>query len=581
MNSEQWEDGGAAPPEHTRNYQRTNAHLHLHMQQQQQDQYHLPSQQHPSMMPPTSAGKGGGGGGGGGLMYNNLIPGHYRYGARPPAPPPGPLSYSQPQHHHHHHQQQQHQHYNAAQGLYRNVPTLPLTNGKHNSSPPVHPSHDHAVFDVVQISEPEDDYAYDDDDLSVVAIPSDLDANGQHENEVDDEQYYRPFRHHQYDVARHESKKNPSKKIGGVKKQKQNSISVDEGETKRQQPVDLLVTLLLDNGGTGGGPNDEMSKNDDCGDISSLMREASTKSQLARSMTAALATKKRFETHSNNNIVDDAVERGGNSPEKVGVIAIADNDCDDLYVATSNAHLEAAHSYRRVYCTLLGLSSSSTAVASPPEEEEVEKLGKVKIGSNSMYESSYELAKSMLMLSNMHARTAKSLLNMGLKWNINMPTSVLHGVRELSRAMKNITKNNCTKEDSVNNTGTNASTTDKVSSKTDRGKSGVYVGVSLSTPPLPTTITEDGASHERLRMTVRKALDTANHEEDMTNSTFLGVGSYHRSKTSLPSPSRSTRSKNRVTVVPAASLTAESRGMGGVAQHRADIDDGVNPVDDL
>ena len=89
-------------------------------------------------------------------------------------------------------------------------------------------SQDQILFDVVQISEPDDDYAFDDceddDDLSLVAIPSDLAADGQHENEDDDERYYRPFRHHQYDGARHESKKNGNEKLISVKKQKQNNM---------------------------------------------------------------------------------------------------------------------------------------------------------------------------------------------------------------------------------------------------------------------------------------------------------------------------------------------------------------------
>jgi hypothetical protein len=56
---------------------------------------------------------------------------------------------------------------------------------------------DQILFNVAQISKPDDDYTFDDckddDDLLVVAIPSDLAADGQHENEDDNEQYYRPF----------------------------------------------------------------------------------------------------------------------------------------------------------------------------------------------------------------------------------------------------------------------------------------------------------------------------------------------------------------------------------------------------
>jgi hypothetical protein len=432
---------------------------------------------------------------------------------------------------------------------------------------------------VVQISEPEDDYSYgdyeDDDDLSVVAIPSGLAADGQHlrHEEDDDERYYRPFRHHHCDGSGNEifMKKSAHQKVKNVKKQKKSSISVDEGEmmtmAKKQKPVDLLAVLLLDNVGGEGDVNGDISKNRDGDDIASLIREASTQSHMARSMTDALATK---------NTVDGAVE---------GKKKSAEDDSNDLYVATSKSHSEAACSYRRVYRMLLGLPSSSTASASPPEEEEVDLFRKRRSGNNSKHESCYELAKSMLMLSDMHARTAKSLLNMGLKWNINMTASVVHGDRDTRK----ITKKNNTTDVNSNNAGVTSSNTAIATSKFEKGNGGVGVGIStnksigVSSSSLPSTsVANDGGNHERLRMAVRKALDTANHEEDITNSTFLGVAGARRSIASPPSPGKVTRSKNKVAVVAAAaSSAAGSRGRGDIQKNQSDVDDGVNPVDDL
>ena len=510
-------------------------------------------------------------------MYNNLIPGHYRYGARPPAPPPGPLSYSQ---------QQQHQHHrNFAQASYRNVPTPPPIESVNNINLPTVSAHqDQIVFDVVHISEPDDDFddCEDDDDLSVVAIPSDLAADGQHENEDDDERYYRPFRHHQYDVASNESvngNKSAHQKTKNGKKQKKMNISVDEREmamTKKQKPVDLLAVLLLDNVGGGGDVSADISKNDDCSDIASLIREASTTSKLARSMTDALATKKRFKHNSNNNTVDVAVEGKKKSSEKVEAISIVDDDNNDLYAATSNVHSEAASSYRRVYRTLLGLPSSSTASSSPPHDEKVGIFGKRRNGTNIKHDSSVELAKSMLMLSDMHARTAKSFLNMGLKWNVDMTASVLRDGRDT----RTITKKNESKDTSGKNPGV---TTAIATSKFEGVDTTKSIGVSSSSSSSSTSVADDAGNHERLRMAVRKALDTANHEEDITNSIFLGVGGAHRSIASSSSPSKVTRSKNKMAVVAAASpaVGSRGRGRGGEQQNRADVDDRVNPVDDL
>jgi hypothetical protein len=520
-------------------------------------------------------------------MYNNLIPGHYRYGARPPAPPPGPLSYSQQQQQQQ--QQRQQQHRNFAQASYRNVPTLPpVESGNNINLPTVSAPQDQILFDVVQISEPDDDYAFDDceddDDLSVVAIPSDLAADGQHENEDDDARYYRPFRHHQYDVDSNESvgKNSANQKTKNAKKQKKMNISVDEGEmamAKKQKPVDLLAVLLLDNVGGGGNVSVDIPKNDDGSDIASLIREASATSKLARSMTDALATKKRFKHNSNNTTVDVALEGKKKSSEKEEAISIVDDDNNDLYAATSNVHSEAASSYRRVYRTLLGLPSSSTSSASPPEDGTVGIFGKRRNGTNIKHDSSVELAKSMLMLSDMHARTAKSLLNMGLKWNVDMTASVLRGGRDTRK----ITKKNESKDTNRKNPGvTTAISTTKFEKEIGVGTT-KSISVSSSSSSSSTIVADDVGNHERLRMAVRKALDTANHEEDITNSIFLGVGGAHRSTASSSLPSKVTRSNNKMAAVASSSPAAGSieRGRGGEQQNRSDVDDGVNPVDDL
>ena len=294
----------------------------------------------------------------------------------------------------------------------------------------------------------------------------------------------------------------------------------------------------------------------------------------------------RFKHNSNNTTVDVAVEGKKKLSEKVEAISIVDDDNNDLYAATSNVHLEAASSYRRVYRALLGLPSSSTASASSPEEEKVGIFGKRSNGTDIKHDSSFELAKSMLMLSDMQARTAQSLLNMGLKWNVDMTASVLRGGRDTSK----IAKKNESKSTNGNNSGVTTSTT-AIATSNEKDNLGVGVGVgttqsigvSSSSSSSSTSVADDAGNHERLRMAVRKALDTANHEEDITNSIFLGVGGAHRSIASSSSPSKVTRSKNKVIAVASASPAAGNRGRGGggVQQNRADVDDGVNPVDDL
>ena len=74
--------------------------------------------------------------------------------------------------------------------------------------------------------------------------------------------------------------------------------------------------------------------------------------------------------------------------------------------------------------------------------------------------------------------------------------------------------------------------------------------------------------HERLRMAVRGALDTANHEEDITNSTFLARSTFLRAKCS------DRRGKSSVGCNPDAVGSGGNIVKGKVANE-------VNAVDDL
>ena len=465
--------------------QQSAEHANNHMQQQQQPQP-------------------------GGLLYNNLIPGHYRYGAAPPAPPVGPLSYSnisqnsqrsnnnvvtndlmtqahinqdaslRPP------QQQQH-HYNNVPNSYSNVSsTAPPSN---------HDAQNNNTTDVfLQVSEPEDDF---DDDLLVIAS-SDM----MEEMEIDDENYYKPFRHlsgsgnssgsNAQQQSKHFSPKSKKSKNKQAKKSSKN-----KEDTK---PMDLLAVLLSGPAATAN--NGSGSSNDNV-DVTILIEEATAKSSRARSMTNALVLQEK----------EHPKDATGNKED------VVDND---LYVATANAHTEAAISFQVLYKKLLGLKSESDGA-----EQRI-------VGTLSPSE---ELAKSMILLANGHARTAKSLGEMGVKWNMG----------KVAKSGRMISKNS-----------TGADVNDKVSPKTSEN------GSANPTAAAEKRKSESESSNERLRLAVRGALEMV-HEDDITNSTFLArstvlnANKKSSSKLSMQSPSSNKKDRNKT-----------KHGEGG-----------VNPVDDL
>jgi hypothetical protein len=375
----------------------------------------------------------------GGLLYNNLIPGHYRYGARPPAPPPGPLSVESSQ------QRgsllgEQPQNTNS----YSNV-----KNFQSHRSP--------LNREVLQVSEPEEE---DDDDLLVV----DLD-----EDDDDDGRLYKPFRHSTSNGSLH-TKSNRSTQS---KNSKSKAKKVQSIETK---PIDLLAVLL-------GESSASNSPNNPNSEISNLIEDATTKSRKARSMTTALATKKNMSTQTE--------KKAGN----------------DLYVDTANAHTEAALAFQRVYRSLLGLDDNNTLFYTAPDG----------------LSPCEELAKSMLILTNEHVRMAASLKDMGIKWNM--------GKVELFGTVKSNSNLTSTKSGAAGNEAQSTSNNEK--------------------KPM--------AKHERIRLAVRGALDTANHEADITNSTFLARSTFLNAK-------------------PAAKAT-HPNGVGGRNGNEQAL--GENPIDDL
>lgn len=452
----------------------------------------------------------------GGLLYNNLIPGHYRYGAAPPTPPVGPLSYSnisqnsQPQQQQQrmngssdsrqknnydapHEQQSQYHHYNNVPNSYANVPSATQTNNHitPNTSD---------VF--LQVSEPDDEF---DDDLLVIAS-SDM----MEEIDLDDEKYYKPFRHlsgssggsvsgntHQSQAASSKGKKS-TKSSKPVKNTKSSTNKEDS------KPMDLLAVLLSGPAAAAGSRN---ANTIDGADVTILLEEAAAKSSRARSMTNALVLQEK--EHQQETKSDEIVD-------------------NDLYVETANAHTEAAISFQFLYKKLLGLENEGD-------------VNQRIVGTLSPSE---ELAKSMIILANGHARTAKSLGEMGVKWNMG----------KVDKCGRMVSKNSKDVNTDVNNKGpTNASRVGDLAVAT--------------TAAAEKRRRESESSNERLRMAVRGALDTANHEDDITNSTFLARSTVLNANKTLtesskvPVHSTTNNKKNR---------TNGKRGDGG-----------VNPVDDL
>lgn len=488
------------------------------------------------------------------------------------------------------------------------------------------------------MSEPEediDDFYDDDDDLLVVKLDEDDDDNDQNGNDDDDEQYYRPFRH-QTTAATTEKRQmaattaSDPKHSGSKTKMKSNgnnrSTTIKKEDATNYSPgVDLLALLLLDETelrGQGGGEGEEGANTLEMipNDIASLVRDASAKSQRARSLTYTLAGEGQQPSNPS----------GAKSSEKAEAGTTIDNDegkdKDKLYAAAADAHAEAALSYRRVYQTLFGMLSPSSSEALPESlssSTEVPKRRRRRrwripsgggFGGEELRNNEWELAKSMLMLSDMHARTAKSLYGMGLKWNMMTPTADKadddgdggggggsktvkdavgvgttsgHKAKTTVEAAALSSKNVPTslspyddkKKSSISdNNASHAS----ANNKTDSTVASAEL-VEILPPPLP-------PQHERLRMAVRRALDTANHEEDITNSTFLGKSSSTSTavtKQSTPTITSNNHNgtakrsnKNKVAMIAAAGRVA-----GGLQPQNhvkgGENDGGVNPVDEL
>eukprot|EP00984_Skeletonema_dohrnii_P005044 scaffold1777_cov112-Skeletonema_dohrnii-CCMP3373.AAC.8 len=469
----------------------------------------------------------------GGLLYNNLIPGHYRYGAAPPAPPVGPLSYSNisSQNSHQRHHQQQHQmnsnggdvrqnHHDAQQQSrqqqhhqYNNVPksysNIPSTTTQPNTTT------SDTVF--LQVSEPDDDDDFD-DDLLVIAS-SDM----MEEIDLDDETYYKPFRHLSGGGStgsssssvgnNHQNQRNSS---SSKRKSKSSKPTMRTGESSANKetakPMDLLAVLLSGPAAAASTANRDASTTDDKVDITILIQEASTKSSRARSMTNALVLQEK--EHSQKTTTTNCAEEG------------VDND---LYVATANAHTEAAISFQILYKKLLGLKNDVDANQSM-------------VGTLST--PSEELAKSMILLANGHARTAKSLGEMGVKWNMG---KVDKSGRMVSKSSTNV----------------NTTVNDKKASA-NASKNGDIVATSSAAEKKRS---ESESSNERLRMAVRGALEIV-LEDDITNSTFLARSTVLNANKKLAAAS------SKVPQVHSSSTNNKKDRTKGKQN-------GENPVDDL
>ncbi|KAL9182903.1 hypothetical protein ACHAXT_004182 [Thalassiosira profunda] len=505
MSSASYQTAAGAHPssKHARHPQHPHAHGAVHPQQmmyQQQQQMNVNGQQmHHQQQMPMQPPLGNGSGmpmGGGGTLYTNLIPGHYRYGAKPPAPPPGPLSYSNTSSSSRPRQQPQMHSANGVQdGIpleqsYQNIPPA--------STSPTRSQGSQRNF--LQVSEPDDD---DDEFFDVVSL--DLE---------DDETHYRPFKH----AGSGGESPGKSKKKGGHKSGKGKARNAHTA-TEEAKPVDLLSVLL---GGSALQQQTHNTTEEGMSDVAILMGEASVRSQKARSLTDALAAKQHK---------GEKKAEGGDN---------------DLYAATSNAHAEAAVSFQQVYRMLLGLEGNDGNGNNNSDIVRPKAAGEALAPSE-------ELAKSMLVLANAHARMAKSLGSMGEKWNMG----------KVDSGGRMMTKNASAATDAM------AVANGKSKGK-DSGKKASKAKASESTPGKSSSSNAAGSSpdtlqHERLRMAVRGALDTANHEEDITNSTFLARSTLTSNKNARTSRGKSTKNK--------------LAGMMG--SKRKNVEQGVNPVDDL
>jgi len=494
-----------------------------------------------------------------GPLYNNLIPGHYRYGVKPPEPPPGPLSYSNTSsissntstRYHQNIRQQSIDNNISYQNTTSSQPSLSQNNNQSNNT----------EFDIIQVLEPDDDDYIDIDSSSI---------ENMNIEEEDDEQYYRPFRHTSTTVSTSttassggvgvtmrsvsisNSKKSTSKKTKKSKHAQQQQV-------QEERPVDLLAVLLNDCTST----TSEVEPYD----IATLMNEASIKSQRARELTNSLAA--------NQYQGDDSAANDSKESKKGN-----EEDDNDLYAITSNAHTDAAIAFQRVYRILLGLESStsssspssslSTYPALPTTTRRIQ---------NKPLSQSEEIAKSMILLSNIHVRVSKSLINMGMKWNMGKLDSQTG--RMITKKKSDNGMGSCgVNVDGKNVDGkkTTASSDGNKGEDKDASKASAKNETSSDTS---TTSTPTEAQHERLRMAVRGALDTTNHEEDLTNSTFLARSSLMNNNTKTSSKKQSvTKSKNKL-------LASTARASGNIMNRVMDPKkknssiDPNNPVDDL
>jgi len=483
-----------------------------------------------------------------GPLYNNLIPGHYRYGVKPPEPPPGPLSYSNTSSisssHTHYHQ-------NGRQQPIDNNRSYQNTTSSQPSS--YQKKHQSNGFDIIQVLEPDDD-----DYIGIDSSSIDI--------EDDDEQYYRPFRHTSTTVSASTGKggaasiSNSSSNKKTSKKKKQSKHVQQQQHQEEERPVDLLAVLLNDCTST----TQDDQQGEGSNDIATLISEASTKSQRARALTNSLAAKQYQCGGDDSTTATKDNKKGGNED--------ADND---LYAITSNAHTDAAVAFQRVYRILLGLDDLSSLPPSPSSSQ-AHALS-TRTNDFKPLSQSEEIAKSMMLLSNIHIRMSKSLIDMGLKWNMGNVDS---------KTGRMITKKS---DGDMGSCGVNVDEKNvdgkksAVSSDENKGKDASKTSAkdeTTSDTSTATSSTPTEAQHERLRMAVRGALDTTNHEEDLTNSTFLARSTLmNNTKTSSKKPSV-TKSKNKL-------LASTARASGNIMNRVMDPKkknsniDPNNPVDDL
>jgi len=541
-------------------------------------------------------------GGGGGLLYNNLIPGHYRYGACPPAPPPGPLSYSNssPRQNNNNQYTNTNNHGNSlnpnqSSGRYENRSGRNYYNNaqlqqqqQHSQQQLTHlQRHYHsqstATSRVTENSNfatlgstagarinSEDDFCLqvvepdDDDDLLLIASP-DI-GDGQDDDDGNDEKYYRPLQHHSSGISTsttvssginnsvtgHLGRKSANN--GSIKQQ-----NVEESILPLEQvkPIDVLSILLSGPANTLSSPHDGSlsgdEKQEERVDITVLMEEAACKSRRARNMTIALASRQLHQQHEQNHTKNRICSDTGNSSQ----------DDNDVYISTANAHTDAAAAFRKVYRELLGHGFQSS---NPTATNDAIKRKHPGTGTSSVVTSGIEIAKSMVILANNHARMAASLGAMGAKWNMG----------KVDSSGRMIPKNSSSTSTSGDVTNANTSSGSlPITSKSNRSNN-----AGSSTPQTPASSSQGAVTnatgmpqHERLRMAVRGALDMDNHEEDITNSTFLN-------RSTVLNASKSIGGVNRRNVGANASLKS-SVGGGKTGGGNKTSGGEVNPVDDL